>query len=781
MDDIACFADGDMTLIGERGVTLSGGQKARVALARAVYRVAEIYLLDDPLSAVDMKVGREIFDNCVRGFLGDKIVVLVTHQIQYVRQADWIVVMREGSVCCQGCYEDVLKDEFCQEFLCDLEKIAEREVSKIQHCNLNETLSTSNTGDETEEQNEPLSKFLTQEDYRPYSSSIKTYVNYFLTGGLFATCVMLLLTILSYSSLFLSYWWMQSMSTCPSLFPSNNSTNNNFTFENMTMFCPWYMSVDNPASLGLIFFFVSFGSITNVLLGFLFYYTLIQASRRLHNRMLHRVMYCPMYFFDTNPSGRILNRFSTDMIFLDEMLPELFYYFWACINVVLFATIAAVIVQYYLLIPIVILLILTFFIRYYYLKTSTQVRRIECIARSPLYSHISLSLLGLSTIRALKIEERLTQDYHYYQDQHANAWYHHFSSAVWLFARLNLVSTLLAISGLVITLISYYVFVIDQLIGFIIPILLSSHTILGYFIKLSADVEIIMVSADRVFNYCGLLSEKTSASKLSLHSNFSNSIGEIEFINFSFKYSENVSNSLSNVSIRVLPGEKVGIIGRTGAGKSSLFNALCRLSEISEGCILIDRDDISLLDLYQHRKRISVIPQDPVLFSGTLRHNLDPFNEFTDQEVWNAISNCNLKSMVECMPEQLLSHVEEDGRNFSTGECQLLCLARAILRNNKLILIDEATANVDLHTDTLVQQAIRTHFSHCTVLTIAHRIDTIIDSDRIIVLDKSRVIEFEIPFLMLQNENSYLSMLFSHMDPYTQIKLKRLAEMSYNS
>ena len=176
-----------------------------------------------------------------------------------------------------------------------------------------------------------------------------------------------------------------------------------------------------------------------------------------------------------------------------------------------------------------------------------------------------------------------------------------------------------------------------------------------------------------------------------------------------------------------------------------------------------------------------MIPQDPVLFSGTLRHNLDPFNEFTDQEVWNAINNCNLKSMIECMPEQLLSHVEEDGRNFSTGECQLLCLARAILRKNKLILIDEATANVDLHTDTLVQQAIRTHFSHCTVLTIAHRIDTIIDSDRIIVLDKGRVIEFAIPFLMLQNENSYLSMLFSHMDPYTQIKLRRLAEMSYNS
>ena len=408
-------------------------------------------------------------------------------------------------------------------------------------------------------------------------------------------------------------------------------------------------------------------------------------------------------------------------------------------------------------------------------------RRIESIARSPLYSHISLTLLGLSTIRALKMEERVTQDYHYYQNQHANAWFHYFSSVVWLFSRLIFLSTLLAISGLVIVLISHYVFQTDQLIGFIIHLLLSIHSSLNYLIKYSADVEIIMVSADRIFDYCSLNAEGASNSKQRLLSNFSNSAGAIEFIDFSFKYSENVSNSLSNVSIRVSPGEKVGIIGRTGAGKSSLFNALCRLSEISEGCILIDGEDISLLDVYQHRKRISVIPQDPVLFSGTLRHNLDPFDEFTDQEVWHAIDNCNLKSTIGCIPEQLLSHVEEDGRNFSTGECQLLCLARAILRRNKLILIDEATANVDLHTDTLVQQAIRTHFSQCTVLTIAHRIDTIIDSDRILVLDKGRVVEFEVPFLMLENENSYLSKLLSHMDPYTQIKLRKLAEMSYNS
>ena len=228
-------------------------------------------------------------------------------------------------------------------------------------------------------------------------------------------------------------------------------------------------------------------------------------------------------------------------------------------------------------------------------------------------------------------------------------------------------------------------------------------------------------------------------------------------------------------------GEKIGIIGRTRAGKSSLFNALCRISEISDGCILIDGDDISKLDLYQHRKRISVIPQEPVLFSGTLRQNLDPFDEFTNQEIWDAIEKCNLQVMVGSLSEGLLCRVEEDGRNFSTGERQLFCLARAILRENRIVLIDEATANVDVKTDSYVQQAIRIHFRNCTVLTIAHRIDTIIDSNRIIVLDKGRVIEFEIPFLMLENENSYLSKLLSHLDPCIQIKLRCIAETSYHS
>ena len=775
-DDIAGFVDGDTTLVGERGVTLSGGQKARVALARAVYQVADIYLLDDSLSAVDMKVGKEIFDNYIRGFLRDKIVVLVTHQIQYVKQADEIVVMKDGSICYQGSNKGVVDNEFCNEFLTELEETAVRETSKISK--LQECVSDVNNPtelSESENTNQPLLKFLTEEDIKPNANSLMTYLLFFWNSGILATCVMLCFTILSYGSLYLSYWWMQSMSIC--------ATFSNMTTNNGSQLCPWYMSMENPGALVLIFLIILFGSITSVFHGFAFYYTILHACKSLHNRMLHRVLHSPMSFFDTNPSGRILNRFSTDVGLLDDVLSEFFFQFWVHFNTALFSSLAIVIVQYYILIPITILLALTIPIRQYFLKTSTQVKRIESIARSPLYSHISSTLLGLSTIRALKIERRITQDYHYYQDQHANAWFHFYSCVIWLYIRLQLIAAFLVISGIAIALITHYVFENDQLLGFTIPLLLALPIAFSYLVRTSVEVDILMVSTDRVLKYCNLQLECPNAPLTTCYQipESSNLRGDIQFINLSFKYAQNQFQSLHNISIHVLPGEKVGIMGRTGAGKSSLFNALCRTGDICEGCIIIDSDDITKLNLYQHRKRISVIPQDPVVFSGTLRHNLDPIDEYTDQELWDALMKCNIKLTVECLPEQLMSHVEEDGRNLSTGERQLLCLARAILRNNRIILIDEATANVDMRTDMLVQRAIRTHFCNCTVLTIAHRLDTIIDSDRVLVIDKGRVIEFENPYLMVQNEASYLSKLLSHMDPYTQINLRRLAEMGYHN
>ena len=774
-EDIAAFREGEMTLIGDRGVTLSGGQMARVSLARAIYQEADIYLLDDPLSAVDIMVGRDIFNNCVRGFLQDKIVVLVTHHVQFVRRADWIIVMKDGSAVCSGAYERIMDNGFCREFFLDMEKIEERDVSTIPRLESVVMVESIPTREVSENNDKPLSQALTAEDYRPNSASLITYLRYFWAGGLCATTLMLALSAVSNGSLFLSYWWMQSISSCLS------ELVNNVTEQNLYMNCPSYLSANNSAAIGLFTFFTFFGSFSNFLLGFTFYYVLLQASRRLHNRMLHRVMHCPMLFFAMNPSGRILNRFSKDTGFLDEQILYIFYYFWSSGIYIIYATLGTILTQYLFIIPLAVCLLLTILLRYYYLKTCTQVKRLESIARSPLYSHISRSLLGLSTIRALRIEQRVTRDFHYFQDQHSTAWYHYVICSKWFELRLDLLAVLIAISGVFIALFTHYIFNWDQLVGFSLPLLVTIPSAFYFSIRGSGDVEILIVSADRILNYCGLTQEKTCGASAQNQLKTNTPRGEIEFINLSFRYSRDLPCSLVFVSLHVLAGEKIGIIGRTGAGKSSLFNALCRMGEMPEGSIVIDGRDISLLNLYEHRMRLSVIAQDPVLFSGTLRYNLDPFDEFSGEEIWEAVENCHLKEMLKALPDQLMYRVLEDGSNFSTGERQLLCLARAVLRKNKVILIDEATANVDFRTDALIQEAIRTHFSECTVLTIAHRMETVIDSDRILVIDKGRVIDYESPSLMLENENSYLSQLLSHLDIFSQMKLRDLSLKSSNA
>ena len=798
-EDIDSYTDRDMTLIGERGVTLSGGQKARVSLARSVYYKADIYLFDDPLSAVDVRVGRELFENCMRTLLRDKMVLLVTHHMHYVRQADCVVLMREGEIVSSGTYQEVVtRNEFCREFLQRLEDSDKKVTGLVGNSisNNNEQIVTVKDTDESSvpystqnptrskselEISQPLFTALTTENYKPNSISTLTYFRYFWAGGLMATIILLLLTVISNATLLLAYWWMQSIAKC-SESTSINSTNGSNTTVNNPIVCPWYFRFNELGAMWLLALFTFSGSIFMFLRGFNFYYVVLQASRRLHNKMLHRIVHTPIRFFDTNPSGRILNRFSKDIGFLDEQLPRFFYDFWQFATYQLSIAVATCAVQVFMIIPFIFAGIATLASRHLYLRTSTQIKRIESIARSPLYSHISLALQGLCTIRALRIEDRITQDFHYLQDNHTRAWYYYITCTRWFSLRLDFLAGLLVLFSLIAALVARCVFGIDELIGFSIPLLLTLPFTFQYVVRMSGEVELLMVSTDRILNYCNLPQERSYSSSPHNHNGYtiSNASGSaIEYKNVFYNYSKELPYSLRDVTLRVLPGERIGIIGRTGAGKSSLLNSLFLMNGVSAGSISIGGEDISSLNLYEHRKRLSIIPQDPFLFSGTLRYNLDPFEEFTCDELWSALEKSHLKSLVERLPDQLLTGVEEDGRNFSTGERQLLCLARALLRSNYIIVIDEATANVDMHTDLLVQQAIRTHFSNCTVLTIAHRIETVIDSDRIVVLDNATVVEAGIPFVLLSDEHSYLNRLISQLDPVSQTHLRDMAQRSY--
>ena len=789
--DIDSFDGGDLTLIGERGVTLSGGQKARVSLARSVYHQADIYLFDDPLSAVDSQVGRELFHSCMRAFLSGKLILLVTHQIYYVRQADYIVLMRDGAVMGSGSYEEVIhSSEFCRDYLRGLETVHQTKSDSKYYISHSQTSYASNSYEEISVQDEsrqtliptsagdgeytmPLSASLSVEQSQRHSHSLVTYLRYFWAGGFPTTLLLLALTILSNGCLLLAYWWMQSIAKCAQT-PILHSTNSTASYA-----CSWDFNFQHLPSLGLLGFLTLSGSLFMFLRGFNFYYLALQAGRRLHNRMLSSVMRTRMYFYDTNQSGRILNRFSKDVGFLDEQLPIIFYDFWQSSTYNIAIAIVCCAIQNTLIIPFLFLCIATLSLRYWYLRTSTQVKRLESISRSPLYSHISLTLQGLSTIRALGMERRLTQDFYYFQDEHTRAWYHYTACQKWFGLRLDVLTAFLAIFGILSAFVGRCVLGWNELTDFSIPLLLTLPSTFQYVVRLSGEVEILMVSADRILNYCDLPREQI-ASGPTAYPKPNDNVGHIEYKNIFFSYADELPYSLVDVSFSVYPGEKVGVIGRTGAGKSSLFNSLFLTNRISAGRIYVDDVDISTLSVSEHRRRLSIIPQDPFLFSGTLRQNLDPLGEFSNEEIWIALDKSHLKRQVQSLSKQLLSLVAEHGYNFSTGERQLLCIARAMLRRNKIILVDEATANVDLQTDSLVQQAIRTHFSDCSVLTIAHRIETILDSDKIVVLEHGRVVETEIPFLMLQDSNSYLSTLLSQLDTSTQSNLRNLALENYN-
>ena len=392
------------------GVTLSGGQKARISLARSVYHKADVYLLDDPLSAVDVGVGKEIFKKCIRGLLRDKLVLMVTHQVNYVKQCDRVIIMKEGGVVCDGTYAVVIEEnEFCREFLQDLEKKDENNkpgevidsISEATSESEEEPTTQSRTRLPSKEEKDvqPLSSAMTSEDYRPNSTSLLVYLRYFWEGGLMATILTLVLSVLGNGGLLLAYWWMQTLTSCVYVLSTNqsigmynstnqsigmyNSTNRvvagnnttNGTIEMLNRTCPpWYYDYNNIGAIRLLALITFVSALFVLFRGFNFYYIALHASKRLHNKMLRRLVHTPVRFFDTNPSGRVLNRFSKDVGFMDEQLPQAFYDFWHHVSNITAIVVATSIDQVFLLIPFALLFVCMLLLRFYYLRTCSQVR-----------------------------------------------------------------------------------------------------------------------------------------------------------------------------------------------------------------------------------------------------------------------------------------------------------------------------------------------------------------------------------------------------------------------
>ncbi|XP_074391722.1 ATP-binding cassette sub-family C member 4 isoform X1 [Zonotrichia albicollis] len=783
--DLELLANGDLTVIGDRGATLSGGQKARVNLARAVYQDADIYLLDDPLSAVDAEVGRHLFEKCICQALRQKISVLVTHQLQYLRAANQILILKDGKMVGKGTYAEfqksgidfaslLKKDEEVVEQLSvpgtpNLKSARNRTFSESSVLSQDSSVHSQKDGAVEQPPGENALAAVPEESRHEGKISFKVYRKYFSAGAnYFVIFILLLFNILAQVAYVLQDWWLSYWANHQEKLNLTTNGNNGTKVPDLDL--NFYLGI----YAGLTVATILFGIIRSLLV----FQVLVNSGQNLHNKMFQSILKAPVLFFDRNPIGRILNRFSKDIGHLDDLLPLTFLDFVQTLLQICGVVAVAVAVIPWMLIPLIPLFILFIFLRRYFLDTSRDIKRLESTTRSPVFSHLSSSLQGLWTIRALKAEERFQKLFDAHQDLHSEAWFLFLTTSRWFAVRLD------AICAIFVIVVAFGSLLLANTLnaGQVGLALSYAITLMGTFqwgVRQSAEVENLMISVERVMEYTELEKEAPWETNKHPPPEWPNQ-GMIAFENVNFTYSVDGPLVLRHLSAVIKPKEKVGIVGRTGAGKSSLIAALFRLAE-PEGRIWIDMYLTSELGLHDLRKKISIIPQEPVLFTGTMRKNLDPFNEYTDEELWNALEEVQLKEVVEDLPNKMETQLAESGSNFSVGQRQLVCLARAVLKKNRILIIDEATANVDPRTDEFIQKTIRETFAHCTVLTIAHRLNTIIDSDRIMVLDAGRLKEYGEPYILLQEQDSLFYKMVQQVGKTEAAALMETAKRVYFS
>uniref|UniRef100_T1IW00 Uncharacterized protein n=1 Tax=Strigamia maritima TaxID=126957 RepID=T1IW00_STRMM len=783
--DISLLPYGDQTLVGERGAVLSGGQKARVNLARALYVDADIYLLDDPFSAVDAEVGRHIYEKCICEYLQDKTRILVTHQLQFLQNADQVMVLKNGECVALGSYDELIAKGV------DLERMTgeapEKDEIKPAIAVLSDvSLQKRLGGDDV---SFSLTKFIFESKHAAIQQipeelrnkgSIKgnLYWQYIQAGG--NTCLTLLLILFTLTAQVLysgmEFWlayWTNSVQEQAARRVALNGT----IVDKKALF----KDDNEERNLSIYAVLLVCLFVFSFVRCLLFYYLCVAASINLHKRTFNAVLRSPIAFFDANPVGRILNRFAKDIGVLDELLPLCLD---DCIDIslkVVGIIVLVCITNYWLIFPTIILGIIFILLRRFYMKTSRALKRLDSITRSPVFSHLSSTLDGLTTVRAFHVEEKFQHEFNVHQDFNSSAWFLFLAAGRWLAIYLDCLCNYETINF--VNIIESKEFLsADPLGGDVGLAITSSLGVSGMFqwgVRQSAEVESQMISVERLIEYTKLEPEaalESSANKKP-PSDWPNR-GEITFKHVSVQYNDNANPVLSDLSFLIKSGEKIGIVGRTGAGKSTLIATLFRLTE-PIGAIEIDHINIQEIGLDDVRPKISIIPQDPILFQAA--RNLDCFFTHTDDELWGALADVKMKEFFKELPNGLDTEIQGGGHNLSVGQRQLLCLARAILRNNKILILDEATANVDHETDVLIQETIRTQFKTCTVLTVAHRLNTIIDSDRVMVLSEGKLMEFDSPYELLLNKTSYFSELVNATGKSNSNHLKIIAGKVYKA
>lgn len=746
--DIELLPGRDLTEIGERGVNISGGQKQRVSLARALYSNSDVYIFDDPLSALDANVGRQVFNKCIKEELHGKTRVLVTNQLHFLPQVDRIILVSEGTVKEEGTFEELSREGTL------FQKLMESAGKLENHGGKNK--DATHVHNQISERNELQQEFLKDTNS---TSTRKSGNSVLIKQEERETGIVSWNVLIRYKSALGGLWVVMIFFIC-------YTSTEILRVLSSTWLSIWTKKSASmnyrPGFFILVYAVLSFGQVLVTLTNsFWLIASSLTAAKRLHDSTLYAILRAPMVFFHTNPTGRIINRFSRDVGDIDRNVPNSVNMFLSQVWQLLSTFVLIGVVSTISLWAIMPLLILFYVAYLYYQSTAREVKRLDSITRSPVYAQFGEALNGLSTIRAYKAYDRMANINGKAMDNNIRFTLVNISSNRWLTTRLE------TLGGLMIWLTATFAVMQNEraenqvafasTMGLLLSYSLNITNLLGNVLRQASRAENSLNAVERVGTYIDLPSEAPEIIDSNRPPPGWPSSGIIEFEDVVLRYRPGLPAVLRGLSFVIPATQKVGIAGRTGAGKSSMLNALFRIVELERGRILIDDCDISKFGLTDLRKVLSIIPQSPVLFSGTVRFNLDPFGEHNDADLWEALERAHLKDVIRRNAFGLDAEVSEGGDNFSVGQRQLLSLARSLLRRSKILVLDEATAAVDVRTDALIQKTIREQFKYCTMLIIAHRLNTIIDSDRILVLDDGQVVEYDTPEKLLRMEEGAFS------------------------
>ncbi|XP_074312426.1 ABC transporter C family member 8-like [Silene latifolia] len=745
--DISTFRHGDLTEIGQRGINMSGGQKQRIQLARSVYSDAEIYLLDDPFSAVDAHTAAVLFHDCVMGALKHKTVILVTHQVEFLSEADTILVMKDGEVTQCGSYQAILTAGTAFEQLVTAHRNAVSTTFNSKSEAFSEGMPTkeeieealklktesSITGDKNKEfSNENLTAVQLTEDEEKEIGAVgwKPYLDYiFISNGLSSLSLSILAQILFVGFQTGSTYWLAFGIRIPNM--------SNLVLVSI------YAGI---SSLGIFFAFLR--SFFSAQLG-------LKASKAFFNGLNNSIFKAPMHFFDSTPVGRIFTRVASDLSTLDiDIAFSLSFVMASAIELIVIIVIMAS-VTWPVLIVGCLALVASRYLQGYYLASAREITRINGTTKAPLMNHAAETYIGVTTIRAFNMTDRFFRDFLELVDTDAKMFFYSKAASEWLVQRIEALQLVTLFTATLLLIMLPKGFIEPGLVGLSLSYALGlsmTHVILTWWY---CNLETYIISVERIKQFMHIEAEPPAIVLQNRPPPSWPYKGKIELQELQIRYRPNAPLVLKGVTCIFKEGSRVGIVGRTGSGKTTLISALFRLVDPQSGRILIDGLDISTIGLKDLRSKLSIIPQEPTLFKGSVRSNLDLLGLYSDQDIWKALEKCQLKVTISNLPNQLDSSVSDEGQNWSAGQRQLFCLGRVLLKRNRILVLDEATASIDSKTDGILQRIIREEFAQCTVITVAHRVPTVIDSDMVMVLSFGRLVEYDEPSKLMETNSCF--------------------------